>query len=253
MKHLLLVLALSGSALPAVAAETLHNGIVQPDKRWEKIYQNPKTAMAFSDGVWWDPKDQVFKMYHSGRSAGLDQTGVAFLRRDGFASMDGTGALTTRALRFQGKHLFVNAAVPQGELRAEVLGRDGKVISPFTAANCEPVTGDRTKAAVRWKGAADLSARAGQPVRIRFHVKSGSLYAFWICPDSNGASHGYVAAGGPFLSRQRPPAGGNQRSKTSNGCSSISGHRPIGTISSKLENQPRQPRVARWRARPAGK
>jgi len=34
-------------------------------------------------------------------------------------------------------------------------------------------------------------------VRIRFEVKNGSLYAFWVSPGTNGASQGYVAAGGP--------------------------------------------------------
>ena len=145
--------------------------------------------------------------YHSGRSEGFEQTGVAFLRRDGFASMDGTGALTTRALRFRGKHLFVNAALPQGELRAEILGQDGNVVAPFTAANCEPVNGDRTKAALKWNGAADLSALSGKAVRIRFHLKNGSLYAFWISPDATGASHGYVAAGGPGFPGARDTTG----------------------------------------------
>ena len=30
-----------------------------------------------------------------------------------------------------------------------------------------------------------------------FHLTSGKLYAFWVSPQANGASHGYVAAGGP--------------------------------------------------------
>jgi hypothetical protein len=34
-------------------------------------------------------------------------------------------------------------------------------------------------------------------VKFRFHVAQGSLYAFWVTPDENGASHGYVGAGGP--------------------------------------------------------
>ena len=66
---------------------------------------------------------------------------------------------------------------------------------------------DSTKAAVKWKGAADLSALAGQPVRVRFHLKSGALYAFWITPDANGASHGYVAAGGPAFSEATDTTG----------------------------------------------
>jgi hypothetical protein len=50
------------------------------------------------------------------------------LRRDGFASMDAGeegGVLTTRPVRFRGKHLFVNLDAPSGELRAEVLDADG--------------------------------------------------------------------------------------------------------------------------------
>lgn len=145
--------------------------------------------------------------YHSGRSEGLEQTGVAFLRRDGFASMEGTGALTTRPLRFSGRHLFVNAAVPRGELSVEVLEASGRPLAPFTRENCEPLTGDRTKAAVRWRGGEDLASLAGQSVRLRFHLREGALYAFWISPDASGASHGYVAAGGPGFSGPRDITG----------------------------------------------
>jgi hypothetical protein len=34
-------------------------------------------------------------------------------------------------------------------------------------------------------------------VKLRFTLTSGSLYAFWVTSDPNGASHGYVGAGGP--------------------------------------------------------
>jgi hypothetical protein len=33
--------------------------------------------------------------------------------------------------------------------------------------------------------------------KVRFHLRQGRLYAFWVSPDPSGASHGYVAAGGP--------------------------------------------------------
>jgi hypothetical protein len=132
---------------------------------------------------------------------GNGATGLALLRRDGFASMDAgpaEGTLTTRPLKFAGKHLFVNVAAPQGELRAEVLGEDGNFVAPFTAANCKPVTrADGTKLELTWNGANDLSAIAGRTVSIRFTLTNGALYSFWISPEANGASHGYVAAGGP--------------------------------------------------------
>ena len=122
------------------------------------------------------------------------------LRRDGFASMDAgkaPGVLTTRPVRFTGKYLFVNADADGGELRVEVLGADGKVIEPLTRQNCVAVTADKTLQRVTWKGVKDLSTVAGTPVRFRFHLRNGRLYAFWVSPEKNGASRGYVAAGGP--------------------------------------------------------
>jgi hypothetical protein len=50
---------------------------------------------------------------------------------------------------------------------------------------------------VRWNDARDLAALAGRLVKFRFHLADGHLYAFWVSPTSAGASHGYVAAGGP--------------------------------------------------------
>jgi hypothetical protein len=136
------------------------------------------------------------------RSSGVCTTGLATLRRDGFASLDAAdtqGTVTTRPIRFQGRYLFVNADVDGGELRAEVLDAAGQPIAPFTRDKCVAVREDATRAQVRWEGAEDLSRLSGQPVRLRFSLTKGSLYAFWVTPDSSGASHGYVAAGGPGL------------------------------------------------------
>ncbi|MBC2593894.1 hypothetical protein H5P28_06430 [Ruficoccus amylovorans] len=127
-------------------------------------------------------------------------TGLAVMRRDGFASMDASGepgTLTTRPVVFSGSRLFVNADVAEGALRAEIRDADGNAIAPFTLDNCEPVTADSTLEEVRWSGAEDLSALAGSPVRIHFEVDGGALYAFWVSPDESGRSDGYVAAGGP--------------------------------------------------------
>src|SRR5262249_29409967 len=94
---------------------------------------------------------------------------------------------------------FVNVDCPNGELRAEVLDRDGRLVAPFSEASCAPVRGDHTRARLTWTGAADLSAVAGQTIRFRFHLTRGRLYAFWVSPTPDGASRGYVAAGGPGL------------------------------------------------------
>jgi len=127
-------------------------------------------------------------------------TNLATLRRDGFVSLDAgvePGWLTTRPLTFSGRSLFVNVAAPRGELRAEVIGADGRPVTPFTLESCAPVTGDNTAAQVRWAGSPDLSALGGRPVCFRFRLADAALYAFWVSPDERGHSNGYVAAGGP--------------------------------------------------------
>jgi hypothetical protein len=107
------------------------------------------------------------------------------------------GTLTTRPVRFKGKYLFVNANASDGELKVEALDMKDQVIAPFSLGNCLVIHSDNTLQAVRWKGAADLSALAGTPVKFRFYLRAASIYAFWVSPDRSGASYGYVAAGGP--------------------------------------------------------
>lgn len=146
--------------------------------------------------------------YVSGRALDDDvwdrhcSTGLATLRRDGFASMDAAdkeGTLTTRPVRFKGKCLFVNVGADRGELQVEVLDQNDKPIEPFTRDNCVPLSGDKTLLPVRWNSFDELSSLRGKPVKFRFHLRNGSLYSFWVSADSSGASYGYVAAGGPGL------------------------------------------------------
>jgi hypothetical protein len=150
--------------------------------------------------------------YPGTSSPGTCSTGLAMLRRDGFASMDhptprdavervlptpGAGVLVTRPVRFSGRHLFVNINAPAGDLRVEVLDREGQVLPGYELARSVAVGGNSTRARVTWQGDRDLSAIAGRTVRFRFHLRRGSLYAFWVSASLNGASQGYVAAGGP--------------------------------------------------------
>jgi hypothetical protein len=143
--------------------------------------------------------------YFTGRTLqkpadGTMSTGLAKLRRDGFYSMDAggsAGTLTTRPVQFSGKYMFVNVADPSGSLQVEALDASGNVIAPFTKANSVPITVDKTMQAVTWNGVSDLSSLSGRTVKFRFTLTNGSLYSFWVTPDASGASHGYVAAGGP--------------------------------------------------------
>jgi hypothetical protein len=127
-------------------------------------------------------------------------TGIARLRRDGFVSMDAggrTGTLTTRPITFsKGDRLFVNVNTPDGRLRVEVLDADGRVIEGLSVTDSVPVSVDSTLEEIRWNSHKSLAGLQNQPIRLRFHLTNGQLYAFWVS-DASGASHGYVAAGGP--------------------------------------------------------
>ena len=161
--------------------------------------------------------DKLFVYYSARTNPGRDKngkmnygaasTGLGFLRRDGFASMDAgetEAVLTTRPVRFSGKHLFVNAISQAGELRVEVLDMNGKAIAPFTQDQSIAVCADTTHQPVRWKAGTaivqDLSSLAARPVRFQFYLKNARLYSFWVSLDKSGASNGYVGAGGPGFS-----------------------------------------------------
>jgi hypothetical protein len=124
-------------------------------------------------------------------------TGLAILRRDGFASMraKGEGSLLTRKLRFSGSHLFVNADARLGSIQAEVVDANGQVMAPFTRENSIAVKKDGVKLAMRWKGADDLSRLAGKDVSIRFFLRDADLYSFWVSKSKAGESNGYLAGG----------------------------------------------------------
>ena len=127
-------------------------------------------------------------------------TGLAILRRDGFASMDAGGAegfLLTRPLEFSGHHLFVNAA--GGRVLAEVCHPDGRPLPGYTKADCRPSTGDSTKQRLSWKEHDDLASLAGRPWRLKFSLTDAKLYAFWVSRSRQGESGGATAAGGPGL------------------------------------------------------
>lgn len=133
-------------------------------------------------------------------------TGLATLRRDGFASLDAgeeEGELVTRPVTFTGEHLFVNVDARNGALRVEVLDEDGATIPGFSADQCVPVTVDSTRHRVVWEGEGGLGTLARRPLSFRFRLRHGSLYSFWVSPTTAGESGGYLAAGGPGFSGLR--------------------------------------------------
>ncbi len=120
--------------------------------------------------------------------------GVARMRRDGFASMEGyepTGTLTTRPLVFDGDSLVINArapdrpfgadstpATPFGRLRVELLDAAGEPLTGFSADDFDVFTGDDVRHVATWRGGDGLRSLGRQPVRLRFHLTNAALYSF---------------------------------------------------------------------------
>ena len=168
---------------------------------WDRAYLHSTSGVFFLDG------DELVFPYCGYSGIAPDgrrgmyfgaSVGLARLRRDGFASMDAgasVGTLTTRPLKFDGRYLFVNVDCPKGELRAELLDAQGRVIEPYTLENSEPVQADSTLAALKWKGDSKETPPSGRPIRVRFSLRNGSLYSFWFSKKPSGASGGYLAAG----------------------------------------------------------
>jgi hypothetical protein len=197
---------------------------------WSRDARDPFISVSEQQGAWnWGNVQSAgggcvivgdtLHFYVSGRSGiagtglpGTCSTGLATLRRDGFASVTdqfppraarpvstARGTLTTRVVQFSGGHLFINASI-RGSIKAEILDRDGRVLAPFSADRCEAATGDGTRMAMRWSGGS-LATMAGTPVRVRFILDRAQLFAFWVSSTEAGHSRGYLAAGGPGYSR----------------------------------------------------
>jgi hypothetical protein len=111
---------------------------------------------------------------------------LAKLRRDGFASLHGEAAggfVETRAIRFDGGHMFVNADASRGEIVAEVLDARGReVLKGWSRGQAHALKGNQLRGELSWQGHPGVRELRGQTVRVRFHLRNADLYSFWIEP-----------------------------------------------------------------------
>ena len=109
------------------------------------------------------------------------QIGVAHLPRDryvGYVAGDAEGWMRT-SYRTLGavRRITVNAAVaPGGDLRARLVGADGRAVDGFDWHDCGPLAGDRVRIPVAFRGR--LAAIAGRPARLEFRLRRARLYSF---------------------------------------------------------------------------
>lgn len=220
-------------------------GATQQEGSWERGYVHSNAALCQinDDELWFyytafagDESRKNLGTNANGMYANAS-TGLARLRRDGFASMDAEGlsTLTTRPLTFDGKYLFVNVDAPEGALRAEVLDENGNPIEGFTADDCTVIRADSTKTMVSWGEKNDLSALAGKRVKLRFIMENGSLYSFWVSENEKGTSNGYLAGGSvgqvglvDTLASYDAPAHGGGEGSGEEGGNGSGGNAPTG-------------------------
>ena len=89
--------------------------------------------------------------------------------------------MTTWPLTFDGGELWINADAAQGSLQVEVLDLFGKPIPGFTRKDCRVLQKDQIGWKVEWSGGRSLQG-LGEPLRLRFILKSADLYSFQIRP-----------------------------------------------------------------------
>ena len=122
--------------------------------------------------------------HHKSPDASQLQRGT--LRTDGFVSVNAKyagGRFTTKPLTFSGKELVMNFSTSAvGSVRVEIQDKDGKPLPGFAAADCPSIYGDAIDEIVKWKGGSDVSALAGQTVRLRFAMFDADLYSIRFRP-----------------------------------------------------------------------
>ena len=102
-----------------------------------------------------------------------------------FDEPESFGQMVTRPFGFSGSSLHVNASMAPlaagpgpGEVRVEIVRSNHKKLAGFNFTDADPITESSTDHVVSWKGNSDLSALAGQPIKLRFYFKNAKLYSF---------------------------------------------------------------------------
>jgi hypothetical protein len=106
--------------------------------------------------------------------------GMASLRKDGFASLDGgdnPGEVTTKLLKGLKGKLHLNCEAAGGLLQVEVLDADGKIVPGYKKMDCNEPRGDGVDQIVTWAEHDELPA-GDEPLRLKFYLKNVALYSF---------------------------------------------------------------------------
>ena len=168
---------------------------------WQRVLDRQTFLTLGQHGSWEDGmarvsqnfithNDQIYFYYggvngpHTGRKfkqverKHKSMLGLATLRRDGFVSLDAgeiEGHILTKPLTLNGGELHINADASQGYVIVSVTDDTGIPLENYTS---QLIAGDQLDAEVKFNHS--LEALKGKKVRLRFQMKSASLYSYWF-------------------------------------------------------------------------
>lgn len=104
------------------------------------------------------------------------------LRLDGFVSLNaryGGGEILTKPFTFQGSQLLLNYSTSAaGSIKVEILKDTLEPEKGFSGEEAPEIYGDQVDGEYAWTGDASIGQLAGQPIRLRFHLKDADFYSF---------------------------------------------------------------------------
>ncbi|MFO7637673.1 MAG: hypothetical protein R6W96_10250 [Clostridia bacterium] len=107
--------------------------------------------------------------------------GLATIRPDGFVALvcnSGGGSLLTRPFAISTPEILVNADCSKGVMRMEICeGGTGLPLRGYAMEDCEPIVGDGTAIAVRWKNNGSCESLVNRSIRIRIAAENTLLYS----------------------------------------------------------------------------
>ena len=161
----------------------------EPNSGWEGgvyagcgLITTPAGEWALPLGPKWHTHNQGH--FPEGRPANPPNRGytcLAVWRKDGFMSLEASveGKCTTVPFVMDGGTLQINAWTQfGGEIRFELAKATGEPLPGFTFEENDALSGDAPAHIVTWCGQSDLSALAGEELRMRLRMTRARLYAF---------------------------------------------------------------------------
>ena len=142
-------------------------------------------GMVFGSADWIEVGDEWW-FYYAGWNGphGIPERdgsiGLAKLRKEGFVSLRGPkggGVVCTRAIRWPGGDLIVNADASKGEMKVRVSDERRKPVAGFDYDDMPSFTGDSVAHEVKWNGKS-LDELKDKIVRLEFQLRDADLYTF---------------------------------------------------------------------------